>query len=369
MPPSKIRCVARGSDSVDHMGASIKDDLVQFCLVKIPLGSGTFKRNKIIHLHSIGSSCGPVKRGKHNAELPKVLELFGPTHAGMEIHSAEETKLESILTKLQKAFVSDDGTFSIQQLKEEYTRRIEEERRLAAPGSPGHGAGDPFADEEPHSPRRQRKLATELGLKEASVLKAVREEFGPINWAIFEPNAATLTLVEGGSNGVEEMCEELLARSNKVYFGLFRMGFGTGRFRRTKHLFFHYVGDSAPAVARAKWNMLSGDMMNLLRPFNVDIRLQGEDDTNLKAIIQRLQDVFVSDHIKGEGASKKKKDEAEGDFSAEAYIQALIEEQEKTAEFYEEPPEMDPNEFDVEETVRLLRSEEGGVAWAVFQIA
>eukprot|EP00759_Apiculatamorpha_spiralis_P044923 PhF_6_TR41720/c0_g1_i2/m.63304 len=300
----KLRCTARGCTDISEMSHYLNDDLVQFCLLNIPLGSGTFKRNKMIYVHFVGQKCPAVKRGKWNAELPKVLNVFGATHAGLEVNTKELISFEKILEKLQKVFVSDDGSFSIAALKEEYNKRLKEEAHLAAPGSPRVGIpdGDPFADPDIcSSPRRNRKLAKELGLEAPAVLKALQEDFGPFNWSIFEPDDKALKLIDAGSNGVDELCEELIKRKDKVLFGVFRMAFGTGRFRRTKRIFYHWIGEACPAVAKGKWNLLSSNMMKSLSPFNVDMRIQGSEEANLAFILAKLQDVFVSDNIKMPG--------------------------------------------------------------------
>ena len=66
--PGKLICSARGSGGVEDGFQRLDDGVVQFMLVKFPVGSGTFKRNKFVYVHHIGPHCPAVKRGKWNEE-------------------------------------------------------------------------------------------------------------------------------------------------------------------------------------------------------------------------------------------------------------------------------------------------------------
>lgn len=362
---SKFECVARGSDAVDNAFPKLDDTRVQFMYIKFPVGSGTFKRNKFLYVHFVGPKCGIVKRGKWNAELGNILSLFGsPT--GIEVDNREVLNFGYLVSQMKKVFVADDGSFSIDKLQEEYNRRIAEEAAKSAVAS---NLSSNSAN-EPTSPIRKRKLAVELGLTCDSVLKAIREDMGPINWAVFQPDPKKLTFIEGGSGGVFEMFEHL--PDDKVVFGLLRMAFGTGRFRRTKHIFFQFIGDSVGPVAKGKANVLNSDMAALLTPHQADIRLMGKSDLTPEGIIEKVKSVFTVDNIEspaGEGKATKK-----AALTAEEYIQSLLEEQQRASKFYNEPEVIDHVSavttvgFDVAETIREIQKEEGGFAWGIFQV-
>lgn len=365
---TNVVCVARGSSDLSDGFSQLDESRVQFMLVKFPVGAGTFKRNKFVYIHYIGPKCGLVKRGKWNAELGNVLALFN-TSAGFETTEKESLTFESIVTKLQKVFVADDGKFSIKAVQDEFNRRIEEEKASLVRGDASEGGG---GADEPTSPIRKRKLAVELGLKAESVLKAVREDMGPFNWCIFEPDAKTPKLIEGGSNGLFELIEQL--KDDGIVFGLVRVAFGTGRFRRMKVIFFHWTGDAVGIVKRAKSNELHGAMLSLLGPANADIKLAGADDRAVSSILAKVQKTFVVDTINVEKSDRQKEQEAA--FSQEQYLAALIEEQDKVKEFYNEPEtapapaaKSGPTQFDVDETLNLVRQDAGGLLWAIFQCA
>jgi hypothetical protein len=353
-----FECVARGSDKIENGFAKLDDTRVQFMLIKFPIGSGTFKRNKFVYVHFVGPQCGAVKRGKWNAELGNALKLF-QTSAGIEVTSRDALSFETLVTQLKKVFVADDGTFSLQKIQDEFNRRVAEESSKAASGS-----------EEAASPTRNRKLAVALGLTKDSVLKAIREDMGPLNWAVFEcdPKEAALKLVEGGSNGIFELVEFL--PEEKVLFGIFRVAFGTGRFRRTKHIMFQWIGDKVGPVARGKANALFSQMEAALAPCNASVRFVGASDLEPEAILAKVKSAFVVDTIELPTADGKLK---KASFSKEEYIQSLLEEQEKQREFYNEAPAPTQGSgkttetYPVDSTLSQLHQNEGGLVWAIFQ--
>ena len=359
---SPIECVARGSDKIENGFSQLDESKVQFMLIKFPIGSGTFKRNKFVYVHFVGPQCGVVKRGKWNAELGNVLKLF-QSSAGIEVTNKESLSFDFLVNQLKKVFVADDGSFSLQKIQDEFNRRIAEEAAKLTGGSTG--------SEEPASPVRNRKLAVALGLNRDSVLKAIREDLGPLNWAIFEHDAKEPLprLVEGGSNGIFELVEHL--PEEKVLFGIFRVAFGTGRFRRTKHVMFQWTGDKVGPVARGKTNALFPQMESALAPCNISVRFVGHSDLEPEAILSKIKSAFVVDTIEiaTDGGKLKKPS-----FSKEEYIQSLLEEQERTREFYNEPStdtaavaSAGPKTFPVTETISQIQQNEGGLVWAIFQ--
>lgn len=357
-----FECVARGNDSVDRAFPQLDDTRVQFMYIKFPVGSGTFQRNKFVYVHFVGPKCSIVKRGKWNSKLGDILGLL-QAPSGVEVDNKEVLTFSYLVTQLKKVFVADDGSFSVQKVQEEYHRRIAEQAAKLQPVN----AEEPST---PQSPIRQRKLAVSLGLNTESVLKALREDMGPFNWATFEPNPQKLTLVEGGSGGIFELVDQL--PDDKVVFGLLRLAFGTGRFRRTKHVFFQWSGDGVGAVVKGKANMLFAGMSSALAPHQAELRLVGRGDLAPQAILDRVKSIFTVDNIELPTADGKLK---KATFSAEEYIQSLLEEQNKVSHFYNEPEgsaaspvPADPSRFDVLETIQKIQKDDGGLSWAIFQV-
>jgi hypothetical protein len=53
-------------------------------------------------------------------------------------------------------------------------------------------------------------------------------------------------------------------RDDVVLYGLFRMGFGTGDFRRSKLVFLRWSGEATPAIERGKGNAVEEAMQEVL---------------------------------------------------------------------------------------------------------
>ena len=93
-----------------------------------------------------------------------------------------------------------------------------------------------------------RQTARELGGVTVEVaLDAVREDRGLYNWVLVTPDWG---FVNAGSLSVLEMVKWL--PDTESYFGLLRMGFGSGRFRRTKWISITWLGPRAGASKSSK---------------------------------------------------------------------------------------------------------------------
>jgi hypothetical protein len=73
---------------------------------------------------------------------------------------------------------------------------------------------------------------------------------GPFNWALFVPDPANLELFDAGSLSVGEM--QTVLPEDQILAGLVRMGFGTGKFRRTKWISVWWVGGKVSAVKKGQ---------------------------------------------------------------------------------------------------------------------
>merc|ERR1711937_206147 len=81
-------------------------------------------------------------------------------------------------------------------------------------------------------------------------LELVRRPMGPFNWALFVPDPTKFLLWDAGSLSVGEMTTML--PEDQVLCGLVRMGFGTGKFRRTKWISIWWIGPKVSAVQKGK---------------------------------------------------------------------------------------------------------------------
>eukprot|EP01065_Artemidia_motanka_P013087 TRINITY_DN1721_c12_g1_i1.p1 TRINITY_DN1721_c12_g1~~TRINITY_DN1721_c12_g1_i1.p1 ORF type:complete len:367 (+),score=143.54 TRINITY_DN1721_c12_g1_i1:79-1179(+) len=356
----------RGEGMIDEMQAVLDEKKVQFGLVQFPLGSGTFRRTKTLFLEWQGSSCPAMKRAKHAAKKGDVSQMLGSTHASLTITDKKECSIDHVLDELKRVFVSDSGDFSIGGLKEEIQKAIEAEKAKAVEAKKEQEAESPTS---PVSPKR--KTARDLGVDAEKVLAELRKDMGKFNWCLFEPSEAAqpLKLYDAGSCSLGELAENVPA--DKVLFGLLRIGFGAGKFRRTRWVCITYIGDSVGGVKRGKALSTKGDMQARLQPFQIDLEVQGREGAAVESIFERIKEYIVSDDIEM------------GEISLAAFMESLQEEVVASAEFFGEDPATPAGfaeaaakdaaagsakpQFDTKETVRLLHAE-GGIHWACFSI-
>ena len=72
------------------------------------------------------------------------------------------------------------------------------------------------------------------------VLQYVQSPKGPLNWVLID---SSMKLIEAGGGSVVEMSQ--FFDPKEVSFGLLRMGFGSGQFKRNYWLFIHWCADGA----------------------------------------------------------------------------------------------------------------------------
>ena len=208
--------------------------------------------------------------------------------------------------------------------KEEAERRAREEAERRAKDEAERRARDALRGRKQPTCIRGRKLATALGMDGSGALTAMRREFGPINWALFEYREP-LTLIEGGSQGLYEMLDHL--RDDLAAVAIVRMAFGARDFRRMKYIFVQWLGDSVKPIQRAQLQQRYAAMLKALGPVNLDLTLLGERERSTEAVLKKVERVFVVDG----------KSDASGAVTEADYLAAIEEEQARTAAFYSEP--------------------------------
>lgn len=342
-----LKVVGAGTGGVDEMKASLNPAAIQFGLLRFAFGKGTFARTKLLFVHFSGDQVSGIKRARTNAKKSDAVALVGSTHAEYVIDHVDECAVDTIFTRMQKVFVSDDhsGTFSIASMKADYEAMILAAKMKALEAGEKH----------------KRKTAIEMGagLTGEKALLAVRELLGPFNWILFTPNASKVEFVNAGSMSVDEMREWL--KEDQVYYGLLRMGFGTGKFRRTKWISVWWTGDKCSAVKRGKLAGLETEMLARVAPYSLTVRASHLEDLTLDVVIDKVRRATVvdGDDVKSE----------EDPFSMEKFLQALKEEMEANKAFFPEDSgesASGPRDFDA--TVRDIRSDDGPLTWGLFEV-
>lgn len=324
------------------MATKLDDTTVQFGLANFALGSGSFKRNKLVFVHVQGEKAGAVAKGRLNTLKGAVKECMGASHAEVQLYSADECTPEHFIEHLSKVIKVDDmGGFSISKLTADY------EAMIASAGP----AGVPDALERAAT----RKTAAEMGTVEgAKALEAVKQPLGPFNWALFKASDS-LELHNAGSMSVNEMTKWMA--DDQVLFGLLRMGFGAGKFRRIKWICLHWAGEKVSPVKRGRANALKKEIMAKLGPFSLTVSASSAEEMTLDAIIDKVRRSAVVDG----GAA----DADEDPYSLESFMKALREEAAANAEFYGESADAaaDDSEHPFASTLASVHASGSGYNW------
>eukprot|EP01065_Artemidia_motanka_P033204 TRINITY_DN40179_c0_g1_i1.p1 TRINITY_DN40179_c0_g1~~TRINITY_DN40179_c0_g1_i1.p1 ORF type:complete len:454 (+),score=160.87 TRINITY_DN40179_c0_g1_i1:93-1364(+) len=334
--PMVLQLDKLGDGMIDKMQEFLADDKVQFALVQIPVGSGSFVRQKMLTITWVGPSVPPMKRAKHVQKKGEVDKVFGHTHANLTMDTKKECSIEFCLSELRGVFVTDSGKFSAAAMKAEIEALIEKARRadlgMQRPG---------------------RKTAKDMGVKEDKVLEELRKNRGKFNWCLLEPSPGKLKLFNAGSASIDEMHDNL--EEDRVLYGLVRLAFGKGEWRRTKWICLTFIGQSMGNIERGKQLAFRGEMEKRLLPHSVTIEVQGKEEATISCILDRVKKSIVSDDL------------GHDEVTEENFRAALAEETEETAkEFGAEEPAGGQSE-EVTNAVRLLHAQ-GAPHWGLFSI-
>lgn len=277
-------------------------------------------------------------------------KALGDVHADLTITSKEECTMEHVLSELLKVIASDSasGSFSIAKLKADY------EAMIASTSTKASGSGPAAAV------ALTRKTAAQLGnVRADQALKAVREELGAFNWALFTPDNE---FVDAGSLSAPEM-QKCLAE-DQFFYGILRMGFGSGRFRRTKWVAITWSGPKVGAVKRGKALSARSGMKSKLSPYNVEIEASDKEELSLEAIIDKVKRAAVVD-----GDDVGTKAGGEDPYSVENFMKALQEEAAANAAFFGDSGlVMGGVSKSADMIVKELRSPGATTNWALFTV-
>jgi hypothetical protein len=355
---SGLKVIGCGAGGVDEMHEHLSEATVQWGLLRFQIGSGTFKRNKMLMIHFNGHNCPGPARAKLNRNAPKVEQAFGHIAQKLDLSEIAEAGLDNILELTKKTLIGDalGSDFSLGSMKAEYESMIADSRRKAIEAMI---AGD--------SETAKRKTAKELGVEAEKALELVRKPMGAFNWALFKPDPADFKLYDAGSLGVNEMLDLLPA--DDILCGLVRMGFGAGKFRRTKYISIWWAGPEVGAHAKgAALGHGKEHTMRRLNPSLGPMEGHAKDDLSLEAIIDKVRRAAVIDGEGVDGVGGAKGDAAEDPFSMDAYYAALEEEVKANGAFFgEESSSAKERQFGVAHTIREVSKTGGKYTWVLVE--
>lgn len=334
--------------------------MVAWALLRFQVGGGTFVRTKLVLIHFNGANTPALQRGLLNARANEVVEKLGEVHSTMEVTSCKELSVESLCERLLRLFTADNMDYSLQVLRQDYSRMVAEtehaarqrEQEAAVLKAAAVSAAKAKAEEEAakaasqlqqlERPALNSRHCADISLEEA--LQGVSCDRGDYNWLWLDP--ARLTLHKAGQGGFDEMKDHLA--EERVLFGVLRLTFGSGvsevgRSAKgiTKHVFIHWVGPRVSVVRRGVWNARSGEVGAIISKWcavNFRKEAHSEADLQLDDIIMGLRRLTVVDGVAvtdGVAASRISVEEYRFAMAEEARERAA--EQERRQQSAEEP--------------------------------
>ena len=342
--------MARGFGGIDELSQHLDESKVLFGVLRFVFGRGTFARTKYVAVRFSGQQCPTVKRGRANAQKVAAMEALGGASCELSFETPLECNLDAVLEVLQRTVVVDDhapgasmSKFSIQSMKADIEEQLQSARRqveaaqlaaaaaaeLTAAAAAAAAAAASASSTQPASGGSRggtppagmtlNDLGRTLTLREA--LGMVRSDVAPLNWVMVTADPSFPEVVNAGSGSVPEMVRFL--DDSQVFFGVLRMAFGRGPFRRCKWVFVHWSGERVGAVKRGKANAADRPLRKVFGPTNMDFFAATREDISVEILIQKVKKFVVTD---GESS-----DDVDNLYSLDSFMEALLEEK-KAAE-------------------------------------
>ncbi|KPI85977.1 hypothetical protein ABL78_4979 [Leptomonas seymouri] len=405
-----VACVWRGTDEIENALEHLDESKVQLLFSKFPVGSGTFKRNKFIYVQYIGPKCGIVKRGQGINEIANFTAKNICGVPGFSTTDKASLSFDSLVRQMKDTFVTDNGVFSMEQIRQEYRERLAEEQKMmhsekamanTAAAVAKRGRRNTAVNVKVHPrppppapPKEERPPALIDNVDRTNrVLDSLREDHGSINWAVFESNAQSLKVRAYGRHGIFEMVNNL--PDDAWLFGIFRLSFSTGEERQRRVIFFQWIGSNLKAVRGSSAAGVYPSMAKALAPFSYEIYLVGRQDLKPQEIINKCKRAFMPKKQKSATTKERMLDSAI--FTEENYINSMEDDQQEAVAFEEPqrgraktPEPMMPESmeksmvsclattmtdtnspmqtFDIQETIDLVQANQGGLVWAIFEV-
>ena len=351
--------VAHGAGGVDELRASLNDSEVMFGLLRSAVGSGLFARTKFVLVHFRGSSCPATRNMRVTARREEAQRLLGSTTVDFHCERQADATVDALLEVLQLKCVADDGGVpQLAALRADLEKQVEAAQaalRLQStqlggvPGAPGA------------KPRWIRPTKPQWSLDQA--LAKVRAPQGPANWILVDP---ALEILDAGGGSVEEM--QSCLPDAQVAFGMVRLAFGSGRFRRCYWLFVHWTGPRCTAIKRGQANVQRGAANTLLQPANFSLFASARNELSAQACIDKVRRcAAVDEDLKGEAVDSV--------FSRQAFFDAVKEDQaalqaelDDDSPAAEPEPEPAPQLMSIDAAVKAVRDNEHPFNWLLMQV-
>jgi hypothetical protein len=155
-------------------------------------------------------------------------------------------------------------------------------------------------------------------------------------------------------------------KEDLVAYGIVRLGFGSGKLRRTKHIFVSFCGSKAPIASRAKFAGAKGRMRLALGHAHMEMQASTPDELSLAAVIAKVKSSSVID---GDDVHT-----AEQTYNIDEFTKALREEAEAAGSYFGDSGDIGEDDdgegggsgIPIAQAVSDVRKGGTGVNWALF---
>ena len=346
--------VGHGAGGIDELRGHLDEREVAFGLLRSVVGSGTLARTKHVLLHFRGANCPAMWAMRLTARRAEAAAALGGATVEFACERRDGATLDVLLGVLQKCCVADDGGApSLSTLREDVERQVAEaqstlRQRMRHGGEAGKSS---------HAAQPRAKLSSL-----PDTLAKVRAPTGPLNWLLVD---AALKMLAAGGGSVDEMREAV--PEDRVAFGMLRVAFGVGAFRRCYWLFVHWTGPKCSAIKRGQANVQRGAAGMLLQPASLTLFAGAPEELSAEAVIDKVrQACLIDEELASDVASV---------YSRQAFFQAIKEDEEALfAELGLEPPTAEPTEpsqpgwLSVSDAVRAVRADEDPLNWVLIAV-
>jgi len=330
---------------VEELAKKISDSTVSWALLRFQVGSGTFSRLKIVSVTCQGDNTPAVHRGRLMSRTPDVLQLFGHTHADLEVTSAEDLSVESMYKQLTPVFEADNlGEYSLAAMQADLEKANEAAKAAAVAAAKEAAEAEAKAKEAAEAQAKEAAEAAKIaaaepaddaedakgpkkkknpGVSKEDGLEALGTMSGKFNWMILEPK--NLEVHDVGFGGIEELKESLDA--DNILFGLMRFTFPREKAPPiVKYLFIHWIGPEVSAVKRAQLNAkqkAAADEFRSVCSITFSKTAYTPDDLKLEELISDLKQITYDTA-----------DSSDRELSVDWYREALSQEMQETMASY-----------------------------------
>lgn len=338
----KVYSHGRGGGGLEELRAAATESTVQWALHRIEIGSGVFKRTKLVAFVIHGGETPVVKKGRALSHSNEVVQMLGYVHATVEVESVAELTLDLLVEKAFSNFVADVAEGGDEedhgQLRRRYVEachahRLQRQKTMMMMKS-GTNNGKRVSTKKFQqilsASKRRSSSASEVNwcLKEKKISKevalgSVASSSGPYNWILLDP--VSQELVDAGNGGVDEM--SCFVDHRRFFCGLLRLSFGGTEkepdAKFTRHVFVqwegHDVHEQNLARGRSQVQQCRAQVCRVCDTVAFGIVAKSKEDLHIERLVSDLKQNF------GEEASL-------GDVSVDGYLMSLAQEQLATVE-------------------------------------